>query len=83
MRIRQKFIIIFISLTAIPLIFFSVLNYYTAENSLKEQLLTGMRLIAEGKEGQVLEYLESKKQRVVDFASDGFLRKTVKRHMKK
>ena len=77
MKIRHKLIIILISLTTIPLVFFSVLNYYTVRNSLKEQVLSGMRLIAEGKEGQILEYLESKRQRAVDFSSDGFLRKTV------
>jgi len=74
MKIRTKFIIIFLTLALAPMLLIGVLNFIDTKNALEEQALESLNNIAEGKEAQILEFLSAKKERTRDFASDGFIK---------
>ncbi len=74
MSIKEKLIITFIVIAAIPMFLISVLSFFNAKDSLRQATLSGLNVVAEFKEGEVLLYLEKLKTRNSDFASDGFIR---------
>lgn len=74
MSIRVKLLITFLAIAVIPLIFISTLNFYNARTALVNATLNGLKLAADAKKAEVLEYLSGKKGRTLDFASDGFIR---------
>lgn len=74
MSIRKKLLITFLAITVIPLLFISVLSFYNAKTALVDATLNGLKIAAQAKKAEVLEYLTGKKGRTLDFASDGFIR---------
>ncbi|OGR00845.1 MAG: hypothetical protein A2511_01570 [Deltaproteobacteria bacterium RIFOXYD12_FULL_50_9] len=69
MKIKTKLIILILAAVTLPMLAIGVLDYIHAKNALKEAIFEDLKLIAQSKEAAVLEYLEGKKQRTVDFAS--------------
>jgi len=74
MNLRKKLIIIFLIISAIPILLIGQMAFYKARNFLKNSTLKGLHAMAEFKEGEVFLYFEKLKARTEDFASDGFIR---------
>jgi hypothetical protein len=79
MTIKLKLIITFLALTVIPMLFVGVLSFYNAEQALQEGEFENLWNIAEGKEAELLSYLQSKRERASSFASDGFIQDEMER----
>ncbi len=74
MSIRLKLIIVFLVLIGVTMGVVSVWTYSTAKSALIETTLKGLWATAEFREGEIFLFLEKLKTRVIDFASDGFIR---------
>ncbi|MBI3393019.1 MAG: cache domain-containing protein [Nitrospirae bacterium] len=74
MRLKPKLIASFLLASLAPMGLLGYLNYWSARESLKRQILNDLTLVAEAKEGHLYGFLEAVKGRAVDFASDGFIR---------
>jgi PAS domain S-box-containing protein len=74
MSIRTRLLIIFLAIALIPMSFISTLSFYNARGALVEATLNGLAAAAAAKKAEVLEYLNGKRGRTIDFASDGFIR---------
>ncbi|TAN63162.1 HAMP domain-containing protein [bacterium] len=74
MSIRVKLLATFLAIAVIPLVFISALSFYNAKTALVDATLNGLKIAAQAKKAEVLEYLSGKKGRTLDFASDGFIR---------
>ncbi|MFQ5975366.1 MAG: PAS domain-containing protein, partial [Candidatus Hydrothermarchaeales archaeon] len=79
MNIKKKFTVIFLLISIVPMLLVGALILSNAENSLKKETLTGLNIRAEAKELEVLFFLEAKRFRTEDFASDGFIRDEAER----
>jgi two-component system sensor histidine kinase VicK len=73
-KISTKLIVFIITLSLVSLSGFGYFSFGKYRQSLEEQVLDDLILIAETQEGQLLVYLEALKIRTVDFSSDGFIR---------
>jgi len=62
----------------IPTMFVLFVGFSVFKDSMREQAIKNMELIAEAQGGQLLIFLEGIEKRVVDFSSDGFIRDSVK-----
>lgn len=79
MTIKRKFSLTFILLSVAPVIIFGVVSFARYSVVIKARGLEDVRLLAESIESELLEYLNSKKGRVIDFASDGLIRQETAR----
>ncbi len=77
-KISTKLIVFALSLSLIPLFGFGFFSFNEYRQSLENQILEDLVLVAESKEGEVFVYLEGLKSRTVDFSSDGFIRDATK-----
>jgi PAS domain S-box-containing protein len=78
-KLTAKLSILFLAMTFLSMLLISVLGYRAAVNALKLEIFHDLKLVAEGKEAEILEYLESKRVRAIDFASNRFLAQEVER----
>ena len=74
-KIMASFVVIAI-LSSISVSFFA---FQSSRNSLQTQMLSDLQLVSESSEGYLLEFLQSARKRVVDFASDGYIRESTRK----
>jgi len=78
MNLKPKLIIQFLAIALIPMLFIGFLFFFNAKTALIEASLSGVNAVAESKEAGVFLYLDALKTRTLDFASDGFVRDSLK-----
>ena len=74
MTIRSKFLIFAFCVSLIPISIITALYYFNARGTIEKQTLSWLTAVAESKKTHTLSFLDSKKGRVIDFGSDGFIR---------
>ena len=74
MTIRFKLLIFALCISLIPISIITALYYLNARSTVEQQTLSWLTAIAESKKTHTQSFLDSKKGRVVDFSSDGFIR---------
>ena len=74
MTIRSKLLIFALGISLIPISIITTLYYFNARRTVEQQTLSWLTAVAESKKTHTLSFLDSKKGRVVDFSSDGFIR---------
>ena len=73
MKIRTKLSIVILPLVLLPMLFIGMFGYFHAKKSLAQGVFKDLKLFSETKEAEILDYLESKRQKAADFASGGFI----------
>lgn len=76
-KIKGKLIAFILLISILPLIASVYFVFTSLKNNLQKQIANDLILVAESQEGQIFTYLETKKGRAIDFASDGFIRDAV------
>ncbi len=79
MKIAIKLVIVFLAIAVIPMLFVGYLSLSNAESYLRQSALENLKIIADSKESDILGYLEYKKGRTIEFASDGFIKDETER----
>ncbi len=74
MKLTVKYLMVFVFTAITPIAILSYMNYGSARQALKKQVLDDLNLIAEMKEGHLYSFMETIKGRALDFSSDGFIR---------
>ena len=72
--IKSKLLIFGLCISLIPIAIITNIFYFYASSALKEQTIRWLKAVAEARESHVIEFIEAKKARATDFASDGFIR---------
>lgn len=78
MKIKTRLLIILLTFSIIPALFIGALFYNTSMGLLKRNVLSGLSSASTGMEAALLEFLESKRARTVDFSTDAFIVDTLK-----
>ncbi|MCW9089471.1 MAG: EAL domain-containing protein [Gammaproteobacteria bacterium] len=81
MRLRSKFLLSFLLVALLPLLIVVTIIFREGEANLRQRVLADTRIIAEGKEAEILEYLAAKQSTAEHFASDGFIREHLALHV--
>jgi len=79
MNIGPKLIVTFLAISIIPMLFLGMLSSANSQAALEQATLKKLNILAEGKEAAILEFVAGKRVRVIDFASDGFIRDEVEK----
>ena len=74
LSIRARLLIFGLSISLIPISIITTIYYLNARSMLKKQILQDFEAIAESKKMQAVRFMEGRKDRVIDFSSDGFIR---------
>ncbi|MFQ5956492.1 MAG: HAMP domain-containing protein, partial [Candidatus Brocadiales bacterium] len=77
--IRGKLLIFGLCISLIPIAIITTIYYFNARNTLKKQTLEWLTAVAESRKIHLLEFMEGRKGRVIDFSSDGFIRDSLKK----
>ncbi|OHB42018.1 MAG: hypothetical protein A2Y11_03210 [Planctomycetes bacterium GWC2_39_26] len=72
--LKAKLLIFGLCISLIPIAIITTISYFNAGNALKQQIMQNLMAVAESKKMHILEFLEAKKGRTIDFCSDGFIR---------
>ncbi len=77
--IRAKLLIFGLCISLIPIAIISTIDYFNARSIVKKQTLDLLTAVAESREIHVLEFMNGRKGRATDFASDGFIRDSLEK----
>lgn len=72
--IKSKLLIFGFCISLIPIAIITNIFYFYASSVLKKQTLDALTAVAESRKAHVFEFIEGRKARAMDFASDGFIR---------
>ncbi|MFQ5957318.1 MAG: cache domain-containing protein, partial [Candidatus Brocadiales bacterium] len=72
--IKGRLILFSLCISLIPIAVITTIYYLNARNTLKKQTMERLEAVAESKKTHILQFMENKKGRAVDFSSDGFIR---------
>ncbi len=72
--LKAKLLIFGLCISLIPIAIITTISYFNARHALKRQIMQDLTAVAEFKKAHVLEFLEAKEGRTIDFSSDGFIR---------
>lgn len=75
--IQSKLIFFSLSISLLPIAVITAIYYFNASNILKKDTLSNLTVIAEAKKRHIVSFVESKKERTIDFSSDGYIRDTL------
>jgi len=75
--IRAKLSLLLFSFALFPLFISSWMSFLAAQDSLEKSTLAGLNLSAEYKAGEIYLYLETLKTNARDFATDGFIKRSL------
>lgn len=78
MKLTVKLITTFVLAALVPTTVLSCLNYFSAKKVLKNQTLEYVALVSEAKEGQLYGFIETVKNRAVDFSADDVIRRSMR-----
>ncbi|MFQ5735395.1 MAG: ATP-binding protein [Thermodesulfobacteriota bacterium] len=74
MSIKTRLTIIFLTLAIVPAFFLSALVFHNSMEYIGSIVLSDLKLVAEGKEAEIREFIEAKRGRVLDFTTDAYIR---------
>ncbi len=74
MKINNKILFWFLIIAIIPSGITGFFGYRIAQDILKKYVYNQLSTTAEGVHGRIHEFLEIKRERIIDFSSDGFIR---------
>jgi len=74
MSIRYKLVLIFVLISAIPMLTIGMLGYFNAKDALTNSTIAGLRAVSEFREGEVFLFLDRFKIITRNYASDGYIR---------
>ncbi len=74
LSIKNKLLIFALCVSLIPITILTVIGYINAMSFLKQQKLQELVAMSESKKLHLLDILDAKKARTIDFGSDGFIR---------
>ena len=74
MKIKNKILFWFLVIAIIPSGITGFYAYQTGQETLKKYVYNQLSTTAEGVHGRIHEFLEIKRERIIDFSSDGFIR---------
>lgn len=77
MSIRTKLFILFLAITVIPVVFITSVGLINMRDTLAGLTLDNLAIIAESKEAEIFSYFDKLRTRTEDFASDGFIRRSM------
>ncbi|MBM4054156.1 MAG: PAS domain S-box protein [Planctomycetes bacterium] len=77
--IKAKLIIFGLCISLIPITVITSIYYFNARNKLHRHQIRELTAIAEAKKTHLLTILQSKKERTIDFGSDGYIRNCLER----
>ncbi|MDN3511053.1 MAG: ATP-binding protein [Candidatus Jettenia sp.] len=80
---KSKLLLFALCISLIPIVAITAVHYFTARSTLKNQILEKLTAIAESKGLHVKHILERKLIRVLDFSTDGFIRRRFERVLRK
>jgi len=75
--IQSKLIFFSLSISLIPIAVITAIYYFNASSILRKHTLSNLTVIAEAKKRHILSFVESKKERTIDFSSDGYIRDAI------
>lgn len=74
MPIRLKLIIVLLMISLLPVGIVGTMGFINAKKALKETSISGLKIIAEFKESEVILFVDQLRSTAIDFASDGYIR---------
>ncbi|OHB95423.1 MAG: hypothetical protein A3I59_04865 [Planctomycetes bacterium RIFCSPLOWO2_02_FULL_50_16] len=77
--IKGKLLLFALCISLIPIAVITSVYYLNARSTLKRETLDWLTAVAESRKAHVLEFLEAKKGRAIDFSSDGFIRDSLEK----
>ncbi|HHT9134099.1 MAG TPA: sensor histidine kinase [Candidatus Avalokitesvara rifleensis] len=77
--IKGKLLLFALCVSLIPIAVITSVYYLSARSTLKRETMDWLTAVAESKKAHVLEFLEAKKGRAIDFSSDGFIRDSLEK----
>lgn len=77
-RISTRLSFSIVVLSVIPLVLINNYSFKTYQENLIQQVSSNLEISAESREGQTFSYLESLRDRTVDFSSDGLIVESIK-----
>ncbi|MGR3175542.1 MAG: sensor histidine kinase [Candidatus Scalindua sp.] len=77
--IETRLLVFGLCISLIPISIITTIYYLNARSALKEQILKDFHAIAESKKIQTLFFMEARKDRAIDFSSDGFIRDSLEK----
>ncbi len=77
MSIKTKLLIFGLSISLIPIFIITTLYYFNARSTIERQTLDWLTAVGESRRIHTMSFLEAKKERVIDFSSDGFIRDSI------
>ncbi|MGR3310259.1 MAG: sensor histidine kinase [Candidatus Brocadiales bacterium] len=76
--LKGKLLVLTLCLSLTPIALITTIYHFHARNTLKKQTLDWMTSVAESRRAHIIASLESEKERISAFASDGFIRDSLK-----
>ena len=77
--LKAKLLILGLCISLIPIATITTISYFNARNAMKRQIMQDLTAVAESRKAHVLEFLEAKEGRTIDFCSDGFIRDSLEK----
>jgi diguanylate cyclase (GGDEF)-like protein/PAS domain S-box-containing protein len=77
--IKGKLLLFALCVSLIPIAVITSAYYLNARSTLKRETIDWLTAVAESRKAHVLEFLEAKKGRAIDFSSDGFIRDSLEK----
>ncbi|MBI2471160.1 MAG: diguanylate cyclase [Planctomycetes bacterium] len=77
--IKTKLVIFSLCISLIPITSVTTIYYFNAVNELKRNKFDELRAVGKSKKLHIMSFVQAKRDRAVDFSSDGFIRESVKK----
>lgn len=77
LSVRAKLLLFSLCTSLIPITVITVIYYLNTRNTLRKHTLDNLSTIAEFKKQHILSFISSKKERTVDFSSDGLIKRSL------
>ena len=75
--IKSKLLLFSLCISLIPIIILTAIYYRNTRNTLKKHTLNNLAAMAALKKNHVLSFMEAKKERTLDFSSDGLIKRSL------
>lgn len=76
---KAKLLIFTLCISLIPIATITTINYFNARNAIRKQTMEWLSAITASRKAHILEALEAKRSRTIDFSSDGFIRDSLEK----
>lgn len=76
---KTRLLIFTLCISLIPIATITTINYFNARNAIRKQTMEWLAAITASRKAHILEALEAKRSRTIDFSSDGFIRDSLEK----